>query len=296
MDPEKQKCNNERDIFNVPGVFNCRFNPVIKRKRKKPTSFVPPPMSLLKASLLTNGNSNKPQLPFWKQPLPPTRVNSSDLEGSVGSRVNIKEKLMEKKQKQFAELKKIEEEIQSGKLKKPKESEFFKSDTFKQPIPHTKKIPWSHPDNSKVLHKSKPKGILRTKKIRSQTPEILLTPHYLENSRVLYEYSDSRNRCRFNDHLQLSEMSESSTSNKSDNQAELQDETDEVKANKKFYKSCRIPSDLDSQISMPRSYTLPREFKYYRKPKLRKSTKLDFFTSTNSSDGKCVSNPFFPSD
>jgi len=48
----------------------------------------------------------------------------------------------------------------------------------------------------------------------------------------------------------------------------------------------RIPSDIDSQISLPRSYTLPREFKYYRRYKARKLIKNEhFIASTNSSDG-----------
>ena len=54
-----------------------------------------------------------------------------------------------------------------------------------------------------------------------------------------------------------------------------------------MYKSYRIPSDMDSQISLPRSYTLPREFKYYRRPKSRKAIRSEHFVaSTNSSDGK----------
>ncbi|XP_050421236.1 uncharacterized protein LOC126833760 isoform X2 [Adelges cooleyi] len=53
------------------------------------------------------------------------------------------------------------------------------------------------------------------------------------------------------------------------------------------YKSYKSPSDLDSQISLPRSYTLPREFKFYRKVKPRKTVRSDHFVvaSTNSSDG-----------
>jgi hypothetical protein len=54
-----------------------------------------------------------------------------------------------------------------------------------------------------------------------------------------------------------------------------------------MYKSYRIPSDMDSQISLPRSYTLPREFKYYRRPKSRKAIRSEHFVaSTNSSDGR----------
>lgn len=52
-----------------------------------------------------------------------------------------------------------------------------------------------------------------------------------------------------------------------------------------IYKSYRNPSDIDSQISLPRSYTLPREFKY-KKPKSRKAIRTEHFIhSTNSSDG-----------
>ncbi|KAF0768941.1 XK-related protein [Aphis craccivora] len=53
-----------------------------------------------------------------------------------------------------------------------------------------------------------------------------------------------------------------------------------------MYKSYKSPSDLDSQISLPRSYTLPREFKFYRKVRPRKTIRSDHFVaSTNSSDG-----------
>lgn len=49
----------------IPGVFNCRFtNPytaaMTKRKKKKPTSFVPPP---------SVGENHNP-IPFWCRPLP----------------------------------------------------------------------------------------------------------------------------------------------------------------------------------------------------------------------------------
>ena len=47
-----------------------------------------------------------------------------------------------------------------------------------------------------------------------------------------------------------------------------------------------VPSDIDSQISLPRSYTLPREFKYSKKPKTRKVVRPEMFASTNSSDGE----------
>jgi hypothetical protein len=46
---------------------------------------------------------------------------------------------------------------------------------------------------------------------------------------------------------------------------------------------------LNLKVSLPRSYTLPREFKYYRRNKGRKTIKNEhFIASTNSSDGKNV--------
>lgn len=50
-------------------------------------------------------------VPFWKRPLSLSQNGSSENESSVGSRVNIQQKLQEKKQKQLAELKVIEEEV-----------------------------------------------------------------------------------------------------------------------------------------------------------------------------------------
>lgn len=66
---------------------------------------------------------------------------SSENEGSsVGSRVNIQQKLQEKKQKQLAELRVIEEEIKQGKLAKttPVAAEEIYSSLQRQPIPRAK--------------------------------------------------------------------------------------------------------------------------------------------------------------
>lgn len=42
-------------------------------------------------------------------------------------------------------------------------------------------------------------------------------------------------------------------------------------------------------MSLPRSYTLPREFKYYKKGKVRKTIKKEqFVNSNNSSDGNII--------
>ncbi|XP_014260096.1 XK-related protein 6-like isoform X1 [Cimex lectularius] len=85
----------------IPGVFNCRFtNPysaaISKRKKKKPTSFVPPPSIL---------PSQHCPVPFWCRPL------VSEDKTVVRSPVDIRAKLEEKKQQQLAELRDIEEEI-----------------------------------------------------------------------------------------------------------------------------------------------------------------------------------------
>lgn len=212
-----------------PGVFNCRFtNPTagsLYRKKKKPTSFVPPP-GLTPVSV-----------PFWRRPLP----SSSENEGSsVGSRVNIHQKLQEKKQKQLAELKIIEEEIKQGKLVGPESVD----PDDRQPIPKAKKHLEPHLLSLASLNNLTNYGINLNRRPppkapRSRTPELLLTPRYL--------YCDCT----------LPEPEPIETQNPQ--------------------------SDLESQISLPRSYTLPREFKYYRRGRTRKPVRA--ITSTNSSDG-----------
>ena len=63
-------------------------------------------------------------------------------------------------------------------------------------------------------------------------------------------------------------------------------EPDLRERDRSIYKSVRAPSDLDSQISLPRSNTLPREFKYHRRPKARKTIRNDqFLASNNSNEG-----------
>lgn len=116
-----------------------------KRKKKKPTSFVPPPVLSIPSnnipisintSIAPESAPGQPpptqictnltgpmSIPFWRQPLPRNSIagGSSETEGSVASsRINIQLKLQEKKQKQLAELKIIEEEIKQGKLGRQK--------------------------------------------------------------------------------------------------------------------------------------------------------------------------------
>ncbi|XP_045513989.1 uncharacterized protein LOC123707730 isoform X1 [Pieris brassicae] len=372
-----KSCQNDHTV--IPGVFNCRFtNPVNSsaangRKKKKPTSFVPPPAAPAPAA-------------FWRRPLPAAhnhhvRVQtawlggSSENEGSsVGSRVNIQQKLQEKKQKQLAELRVIEEEIKQGKLAKttPVAVEEIYSSLQRQPIPRAKthaepawpSIEVTHsyqnypipnyptyteintdaekrqfqdrtfyenpanlrdgqspyisrtyeanrinsprfadvtydtatdkrqytedrqeydqfkyednvqgnPENLRVYECQfncvYPYSGLQGKKIeqikkmqRCRTPEILLAPHYLEgcNRQVCCHWPSTYGRKK-----------EDGGSSAEQSSPENARETP------------RPPSDIDSQISLPRSYTLPREFRYWRRrPRFRDAN----LPSNNSSDG-----------
>ncbi|XP_023017946.2 XK-related protein 7 [Leptinotarsa decemlineata] len=212
-----------------PGVFNCRFSSpsasALYRKKKKPTTFVPPP------------GLGPVAVPFWRRPPP----SSSENEGSsVGSRVNIHQKLQEKKQKQLAELKIIEEEIKQGKLVGPEGADF----DDRQPIPREKRHVEPHLTSLNNLaghgvnmNRRPPP---RAPKIR--TPELLLAPRYL--------YCDC---------------------------IPPEQET-------KHQEPVPYPSSgRESQVSLPRSYTLPREFKYYRRQRTGRA--IQTVASTNSSDG-----------
>lgn len=69
----------------IPGVFNCRFaNPTAvnpNRKKKKPTTFVPPPQSQTGTVMnsmttvtdskqwLNVGNGSRQLIPFWRKPM-----------------------------------------------------------------------------------------------------------------------------------------------------------------------------------------------------------------------------------
>ncbi|CAG9859443.1 unnamed protein product [Phyllotreta striolata] len=213
-----------------PGVFNCRFSSpsasALYRKKKKPTTFVPPP------------GLGPVSVPFWRRPLP----SSSENEGSsVGSRVNIHQKLQEKKQKQLAELKIIEEEIKQGKLVGPGGAEF----DDRQPIPRTKRHVEPHLLSLSSLNNLACYGVLNRRPPprapRSRTPELLLAPRYLYCECPIPE-------------SEIAEVPVAHTS-----------------------------SDLESQVSIPRSYTLPREFKYYRRQRVGRP--IQTIPSTNSSDG-----------
>ena len=145
------------------------------------------------------------------------------------------------------------------------------------------------------------------RKYRSKTPEILLSPHHLDNSRIYYDYYDPRWRNGPSYHPQGSVEPSGSP----------WDRTYTVTSTSTNgggggggeggcgggaggggcggggnFKSYRNSSDIDSQVSLPRSYTLPREFKY-KKPKARKAIRTEHFIhSTNSSDGNSADDAF----
>ncbi|XP_049835514.1 uncharacterized protein LOC126279092 isoform X2 [Schistocerca gregaria] len=335
----QQRCTNGYLPYQhggIPGVFNCRFNnPVTstaatKRKKKKPTSFVPPPAvtalpSVGVPSLSIQQQQNCLQepyssnmslqlqnsVPFWRRPLPNNQHNhqggSSENEASsVGSRVNIQQKLQEKKQKQLAELRIIEEEIKQGKIQRPGSgAPSGVGDDFgslpRQPIPRAKRHnqggwPPPTPPSSRALPPPYSYHLLPPPraKHRSKTPEILLAPHYLEGNSIYCSWEHERGpvyRLSDDDHMDRecssdhgSSYSEAAARGAKD--AGCDSGSAGAQQAMLMYKSYRIPSDMDSQISLPRSYTLPREFKYYRRPKSRKAVRSEHFVaSTNSSDG-----------
>lgn len=157
--------------------------------------------------------------------------------------MNIHQKLQEKKQKQLAELKIIEEEIKQGKLVGPEGAEF----DDRQPIPRTKRHVEPQLLSLASLNNLASYGVNLNRRPaprapRSRTPELLLAPRYL--------YCD----CSIVPEPETVDMA--------------------------------VPhgaSDLESQLSLPRSYTLPREFKYYRRQRAGRS--IQPVASTNSSDG-----------
>lgn len=222
------------------GVFNCRLNPALKRKKKKPSTFVPVP-SAPPGSLPLPDSGKLP--PFWKR----CRHNS-DKESSVGSRVDIQQKLQEKKRQQLQELLEIEEEIKQGKLPP---SDLSERGTLppRQPIPRSKKQPWL---------RTEPAFQYRTL-LGGNSPEVLLSPHYLDDSCLSYDFGELP-----------SDVSSGVSSRVTQ------------EAVRELYRV--PPSDADSQLSLPRSYTLPRELRRLRRMP-RVPRRAAGTPDNNSSDG-----------
>lgn len=282
------------DSLYVPGVFNCRFNQGIKRKKKKPTSFVPPPASY-NMSIPNNIIANNERIQaFWTKPLPQTP--SSDREGSAGSRVNIQQKLEEKKKQQIAELHQIEEEIRTGKLKRPKLN--IISETVKnlpQPIPKTKKQPFvtSLPGSYPFLfadYANSDSSFNPIDTIRALTPEMVVAPNYFQNSKIYYEYQDPRCKYGNNYHQPSDRVSNSSTSKRSTprRSCNTPDTMLDFREMDKKHIYQWIRTDHDRSEFFSRSNTLPKQFKYKNKNGVHRQTSKfeEYTTSLNSSDGE----------
>lgn len=99
-------------------VFNCALNPALRKKKKLPSRSVPPPPP--------------DTTPFWKEPLPREERTAGD--GLSYSRTtsvdDIRQKLQEKRDKQMLELRRIEDDLAAGRIKKPS-----LSSQINQPIP-----------------------------------------------------------------------------------------------------------------------------------------------------------------
>ncbi|XP_012274111.1 uncharacterized protein LOC105696305 [Orussus abietinus] len=304
------------------------------RKKKKPTTFVPPPPPQPQATSVTmaamgetrqwlNGSGGSRQLiPFWRRPMSCSSITQDDAserknEADVGIggslSVNlIREKLREKKQQQLRELRAIQEEIKEGKLVPPPSastSSFSSSPSAsnQQPPPNTKlhtspssplsASPASLPDpdegdtvsswppikmhcllppppSSPYYPTSHPSNPWKTpQRERADTPEILLAPRCLP-----HHYPHWTPPGHLNHRMRSSQNGEEESSKgEGEGEAEI--------------------SDMEgSQVSLPRSYTLPREFKYNHsnnairdRERRGGSSKLlpsrFYLPSTNSSDG-----------
>ncbi|XP_034946523.1 uncharacterized protein [Chelonus insularis] len=294
----------------IPGVFNCRFaNPTVvnpNRKKKKPTSFVPPPTTNLngfnEAKQISMHGNSKQLIPFWKKPIAGDEDTSNGSIGAIGTlNVNlIREKLREKKQQQLRELRAIQEEIKEGKLVPPPSastssfSSALSQTKANHPPPNTKLH--TSPNQTSVINQVQSDVLLNPwppvkmhcllppvpsssyhplmlpgsswRGSRPETPEILLAPRCLPHHYPHWIASDHRLRSSQNNN-------EDSSKEPGEGEGEL--------------------SDMEgSQVSLPRSYTLPREFKYNnvnnfvreRRVNMGKTQSSRFYLpSTNSSDG-----------
>ncbi|GAB0099259.1 XK-related protein [Sergentomyia squamirostris] len=435
--PPKIDPNSKSYYQGIPGVFSCRFiNPIgmsaTKRKKKKPTSFVPLSLSIteLTTGAQQNGQvtQNGPMMvPFWKKQIAALQyAGSSENESSVSSRIDIHQKLQEKKQKQLAELQIIEEEIKQGKLGGPVQSvphnggdSGAKVSLPKEPIPKTKNhrnitplgwpnvaelneslsdLPYlqqnfqdSYPDGSilkennlphilslaskrkvdspsSYLHQQqKPEKISKKLSDNSDITDSLQRQLKIMNSaesqanrampppsyRGAYSPETVFNRARnysrgvpldlhrprqitgtYCTNLEASyidkfpfnvvppprnrdpqQQRDRRAIPSISNQRFVEEDESEVVLSPHYLErtvkgagKCdggnfvpyngnddsflnhlaqqNGPSDIDSQVSLPRSYTLPREFKYYRRNRSKKLKQEDIFvTSNNSSDG-----------
>lgn len=275
----------------------------------------------------------------------PRTVSDSDNISSGGSRVNIQQKLQEKKQQQLMQLREIEEEMKQGKLHPLDKIDAPPPLLPRAFPPQNKKQPWLNhrPETiatGRALRHHQQRlnnGLLphyyhpaitgyRRMKIRSHTPEVLLAPHYLEKSRVYYDYPSTvlppgSIPGYLTPHVGLPVPLEPGSSDEDmvytrTTQKQHYPIKGHRMAKLKFSQSrpelVHRPSPLniaasganglpaaepssepESQGSLPRSYTLPRQFRYHKGNGAfatsktrhhRKPVRVDC-SSNNSSDG-----------
>ncbi|XP_071559028.1 uncharacterized protein [Temnothorax nylanderi] len=321
-------------VFNCRFANPTVVNPNRKKKKPTSFVPPPPPQSQTGTVInsvaaigdskqwLNMGNGSRQLIPFWKKPISSNIVQNDgsnerkdETDMAIGGSLNvtlIREKLKEKKQQQLRELRAIQEEIKEGKLFPPPSastSSFSSSPSAsnQQPPPNTKLhtspssplftsppsfseqnggsalSSWPPvkmhcllppPPSSPYYPNSHPSNPWRAapQRERADTPEILLAPRCLPHH---YPHWSPPGHLSHRLHANQNGVEESSKG-KGDGEAEV--------------------SDMEgSQVSLPRSYTLPREFKYNPNSAVRErerragnnkiSSSRFYLPSTNSSDG-----------
>ncbi|XP_020291822.1 uncharacterized protein LOC109858715 [Pseudomyrmex gracilis] len=320
-------------VFNCRFANPTAVNPNRKKKKPTTFVPPPPPQSQTGSVMssvtavgdskqwLNVANGSRQLIPFWKKPISSFNIVQSNVSNeqkdetdmAVGGSLNvtlIREKLKEKKQQQLRELRAIQEEIKEGKLFPPPSastSSFSSSPSAsnQQPPPNTKlhtspssplftstSIPeqtnggalssWPPvkmhcllppPPSSPYYPNQHPSNLWRAapQRERADTPEILLAPRCLS-----HQYSHWSPPGHIISHRLHANQNGIEESSKGEGEGEAG------------------VSDMEgSQVSLPRSYTLPREFKYNHPSVARErragNNKLlpsrFYLPSTNSSDG-----------
>ncbi|EFN84142.1 uncharacterized protein LOC105183515 [Harpegnathos saltator] len=322
-------------VFNCRFANPTAVNPN-RKKKKPTTFVPPPPPQSQSGTVMSSvttvgdskqwlnvGNGSRQLIPFWKKPISSSNVAQNDnsnerkdeADMAVGGSLNvtlIREKLKEKKQQQLRELRAIQEEIKEGKLFPPPSantSSFSTSPSAsnQQPPPNTKLhtspnsplftsppsfeqngggilSSWPPvkmhcllppPPSSPYYHNPHPSNPWRAapQRERADTPEILLAPRCLPHH---YSHWSPPGHLSHRLHTNQNGADESSKG-EGEGEAEI--------------------SDMEgSQVSLPRSYTLPREFKYNHPNNAARERERRignnkvppsrfYLPSTNSSDG-----------
>ncbi|KAL7296287.1 hypothetical protein TKK_0010522 [Trichogramma kaykai] len=327
------KCNRKNKLSNsgIPGVFNCRFavNPAVSgnanRKKKKPTSFVPPPTQLSIGFDANNPQSGKwpnndgPQLiPFWKRPLSiasatntttqdeersaknetPTTTPATAEQQSIAASLSVNlihEKLRAKKQQQLRELRAIQEEIKEGKIVPPPAVAVSSRSPPSQAATTTIRPPLS---NEKLV--SPP--ACRT--VAANWPPVKMhclllagnpVPTYYETSALEQSVDQWQQQQQQQQRLAVS----SSNKRSQEPPPELLLAPNRLQsADRRYWAPVQpnVPpveedaSDMDgSQISLPRNYALPQESRKQSKTTsastVNGTCRSFYLPSTNSSDG-----------